>query len=129
MIKNNPCLAYTIITKRSDGKLMFLVEEKESNFTFPITAYDDSCTGLASVIEEIKKVLQLDIIELELSELINTVINDQRIPLFVFNYTEEGKKLEDLIMPESELCWQVSDSLSKTLNKYELSGVPSFNFD
>ena len=129
MVDNNPCVAYTIITKRNDGKLMFLVEEKEESFTFPRTAYVDSCTGLASVIEEIKKTLQLEIEELELSELINTVIEDQRIPLFVFNYAQEVKELEELIRPKSELIWQVSDNLANTLRKYEISGVPSFNFD
>ena len=129
MVETNPSVAYTIITKRNDGKLMFLVEEKKENFTFPRTAYVDSCTGLASVIEEIKKTLQLEIEELELSELINTVIDDQRIPLFVFNYAQEVKELEELIGPKSELIWQVSDNLANTLRKYEISGVPSFNFD
>lgn len=129
MVETNPSVAYTIITKRNDGKLMFLVEEKEESFTFPRTAYEDSCTGLASVIEEIKKTLQLEIEELELSELINTVIEDQRIPLFVFNYAQEGKEIDELIAPNSELFWQVSDNIANILRKYEISGVPSFNFD
>ena len=129
MIETNPSVAYTIIKKRNDGKLMFLVEEKEKNFTFPRTAYADDCTGLASVIEEIKTTLQVEVKELDLSELINTVIEDQRIPLFVFNYAQEGKELDELIVSHSELCWQVSDNLAHTLRKYDLSGVPSFNFD
>lgn len=129
MKETNPSVAYTIITKRNDGKLMFLVEEKEKNYTFPRTGYENDCTGLASVIEEIKKTLHVEVKELELSELINTVIEDQRIPLFVFNYAQEGKELDELIASHSELCWQVSDNLTHTLRKYDLSGVPSFNFD
>jgi len=129
MINNNPCVAYTVITRREDGKMMFLVEESKAEFAFPLTSYEKSGTGLASVIEEIKSALRLDIDQLELTELINTVIENQRIPLFVFSYQDEELQLNELVGPTSGLHWQVSDHFTDTLQKYDISGVPNFDRD
>src|SRR5690625_4781216 len=129
MINNNPCVAYTVITRREDGKMMFLVEESKAEFAFPLTSYEKSGTGLASVIEEIKSALRLDIDQLELTELINTVIENQRIPLFVFSYQDEELQLNELVEPTSGLHWQVSDHFTDTLQKYDISGVPNFDRD
>jgi hypothetical protein len=127
MLESNPCVAYTVITKREDGKLMFLVEKNKTDFVFPLTSYEKFGTGLASVLEEIKVALNLNIDQLELAELINTIIEEQRIPLFVFNYQDETIELEKLVAPSSELQWQVSDNFTDTLKKYEISGVPNFD--
>lgn len=126
MLENNPCVAYTVITKREDGKLMFLVKENKNDLVFPLTSYDKSGTGLASVLEEIKVALNLNIDQLELAELINTIIEGQRIPLFVFNYQDETTELEKIVEPSSELQWQASDNFTDMLKKYEISGVPNF---
>ncbi|HLR91773.1 MAG TPA: hypothetical protein VK048_01820 [Atopostipes sp.] len=109
--------------------MMFLVEESKAEFAFPLTSYEKSGTGLASVIEEIKSALRLDIDQLELTELINTVIENQRIPLFVFSYQDEELQLNELVGPTSGLHWQVSDHFTDTLQKYDISGVPNFDRD
>lgn len=127
MLENNPCVAYTVITKREDGKLMFLVKKDKTDFVFPLTTYEKFGTGLASVIEEIKAALNLNIEQLELAELINTIIAEEKIPLFVFNYIDETMQLEELVKPSPELQWQVSDNFTETLKKYEISGVPNFD--
>jgi hypothetical protein len=101
--------------------------KNKADFVFPLTSYDKFGTGLASVLEEIKVTLNLNIDQLELAELINTIIEDQRIPLFVFNYQNETIELEKLVAPSSELQWQVSDNFTDTLKKYEISGVPNFD--
>src|SRR5699024_4382624 len=127
MSENNPCVAYTVITKRDDGKLMFLVKKDKTEFAFPLTTYEKHSTGLASVIEEIKVALDLDIEQLELAELINTVMAGEKIPLFVFSYQQDGANLDKLVKPALALQWQVSDNFTETLNKYEISGVPNFD--
>lgn len=127
MLENNPCVAYTVITKREDGKLMFLVKKDKTDFVFPLTTYEKFGTGLASVLEEIKTALNLDIDQLELAELINTIMAGQKIPLFVFDYQEDNVQLEDLVKTSSALQWQVSDNFTETLKKYEISGVPNFD--
>ena len=127
MSENNPCVAYTVITKRDDGKLMFLVKKDEAEFAFPLTTYEKNGTGLASVIEEIKVALDLDIEQLELTELINTVIAGEKIPLFVFSYQDDNVQLDEVVKPTLALQWQVSDNFTETLNKYEISGVPNFD--
>ncbi len=124
---DQPVIAYTIITKRTDGKLMFLVDEMNKEYTFPSANYEESCTALASVINKIKKKLVIEIKQLELSELINTVIDNKRIPLFVFSYDNLEVALEEIITDESSLSWQVSDNFTETLKKYEISGVPYFD--
>lgn len=127
MLENNLCVAYTVITKREDGKLMFLVKKDKTDFVFPLTTYEKFGTGLASVLEEIKTALNLDIDQLELAELINTIMAGQKIPLFVFDYQEDNVQLEDLVKTSSALQWQVSDNFTETLKKYEISGVPNFD--
>lgn|SRR5699024_17871 len=127
MLENNPCVAYTVITKREDGKLMFLVKKDKTDFVFPLTTYEKFGTGLASVLEEIKTALNLDTDQLELAELINTIMAGQKIPLFVFDYQEDNVQLEDLVKTSSALQWQVSDNFTETLKKYEISGVPNFD--
>ncbi len=127
MAENDPLIAYTVITKRIDGKLMFLVEDSSKGHTFPIATYEESCTALASVINVIKKSLNIEVTQLELSELINTKIDNQKVPLYVFNYENEEERLEELIDLASSLSWQVSDNFTDTLQKYDLSGVPYFD--
>ena len=123
MLENNPCVAYTVITKREDGKLMFLVKKDKTDFVFPLTTYEKFGTGLASVLEEIKTALNLDTDQLELAELINTIMAGQKIPLFVFDYQEDNVQLEDLVKTSSALQWQVSDNFTETLKKYEISEI------
>lgn len=129
MVDSQSFLLYTVIIKGTDERMMFLVEndhEAESEFMFPNIAATSVGTGLATVINELTKVLDIDIEELELSELTNACINELRLPLFVFSY-EYDSDPNELLTKKAGYTWQFSDSFTDTLQKYDISGVPSFN--
>ena len=74
-----------------------------------------------------KEVLLLDAEKLELNELTNAVVANHRVPLFVFNYEDEKIKSPMELLPEdSELSWEHSEKITKTLKDWEISGVPQF---
>lgn len=127
MKRNESYVAYTIIVQRNDGKPMFLVEHEKSAFGFPAIKASKGQSGLAQIIEEIKSTLKNpDIDNLELSELTNVVINELRIPLFVFTYHCGECPPEYLLLQGSNLEWQISDNFQDTLKQYDISGVPLF---
>lgn len=126
MVEDQSFIAYTIMVQRTDGKWIFLVKQENINFIFPGTTIEERHTGLATVIQEMKKKLDLNFDKVELAELTNAVIEDERIPLFVFKYNCGTEDPVDLLLPETNLKWQVSDDFKKTIQKYEISGVPLF---
>lgn len=126
MDKSNSFIAYTVMMERHDGTLMFLVENEKNGGMFPGTHAVNKRSGLSTIIEEIKRAIRIDFERLELSELTNAVINDNRIPLFVFNYDCGECEPEDLLFPGSPLEWQTSEKFKGTLQQYEIKGVPLF---
>lgn len=126
MVETNSYLAYTVMTKRADGKLMFLVQNERNTIIFPVAVNKNSNTGLACVIDLIKEKLNIEIERLELAELTNAVIQETRIPLFVFAYDNADEQIEKLLPADSKYQWQVSDNFTDTLQQYEISGVPLF---
>lgn len=126
MVGDQSFIAYTIMVQRTDGKWIFLVKHEESDFIFPGTKNDDKHTGLATIIQEMKKRLNLNFDKVELAELTNAVIGEHRIPLFVFKYNCGTEDPADLLLPNTNLTWQVSDNFKETIQKYEISGVPLF---
>lgn len=128
MIGNQSLIAYTVMVERSDGKWMFLVQHEKVDFVFPgiDAAKDTNQTGLASVIDAMKQKLSLDYDKVELIELTNAITPEHRVPLFVFKYHCGAEHMDDLLLPQSNLEWQISDSFKETIKKYEISGVPLF---
>lgn len=126
MEKDKSYIAYTIIVERFDGKPMFLVEHEKSDFLFPTTETVHERSGLSTITEEIKRTLSIDFDKLELSELTNVVINNNRLPLFVFNYDCSTCEPEDVLVKDTNYEWQISDNFKDTLQQYEIKGVPLF---
>lgn len=120
-------VAGTIMAKGPEGKYVFLVKEEAELHSFPTTEISDAKTGLACIIDQLKLILPIDASDLNLYELTNAVVNDNRIPLFVFElYNEE---IDHSLLTENNkhsLSWLHSDDLTKTLEKWEISGVPQF---
>lgn len=126
MVEDHSFIAYTIMVQRTDGKWIFLVKHEEADFIFPGTTIENTHTGLANVIQEMKKRLDLNFDKVTLAELTNAVTKDDRIPLFVFKYNCGTENPADLLVSETDLEWQVSDDFKKTIQKYDISGVPLF---
>lgn len=129
MLDSQSFLLYTVIIKCTDGKMMFLVKndhETENGFIFPNIASTSMGTGLATVIDDLSNVLKVEMEELDLAELTNACINDLRLPLFVFSY-EYDSDPNELLTNHEGYEWQFFDNFAETLQKYDISGVPSFN--
>lgn len=119
-------LGYTIISKRTDGKLMFLVNQEQEDFIFPTTCHEETYTGLAAIIDVIKETLNLKMNQLELIELTNAVVKERHLPLFVFDYDNHATEVSELLLPDSKLEWRPSDDLTDTLKEFEIAGAPYF---
>ncbi|MDZ7834308.1 MAG: hypothetical protein U5K84_02290 [Alkalibacterium sp.] len=79
------------------------------------------------MINRLKEIVDIEIEKLELTELTNAIVNDDRIPLFVFMYEDETLSSPyDLLIEDSELSWVHSDNIVSTLEQWKISGVPQF---
>ena len=120
-------IAYTIIVERDDGTPMFLIDNDETYFGFPAVESIKNQSGLSIIIDELKRTLKnIDFGRIELSELTNLVIEDNRIPFFVLKYQCGNVSPKDLLLESSTLEWQLSDNIYETLQQYDISGVPLF---
>ncbi|GEQ33188.1 hypothetical protein ACEN4P_09290 [Marinilactibacillus psychrotolerans] len=127
MIAKNHYVACTVLVKDENDRFVFLVKKEAEGFSFPATEVLPRKTGLACIIDRMKEVLLLDAEKLELNELTNAVVANHRVPLFVFNYEDEKIKSPMELLPEdSELSWEHSEKITKTLKDWEISGVPQF---
>lgn len=120
-------VAGTIMAKGPEGKYVFLVKAEAEVHSFPTTEISDVKTGLATILEALKTILPIKATDLNLYELTNAVVNDNRIPLFVFElYDEEADYRLLTESGDNSLTWLHSDELTKTLENWEISGVPQF---
>ncbi|MER2226841.1 MAG: hypothetical protein ABS916_07295 [Carnobacterium sp.] len=120
-------VAGTIMAKGPEGKYVFLVKAEAEVHSFPTTEISDVKTGLATILEALKIILPIKATDLNLYELTNAVVNDNRIPLFVFElYDEEADYRLLTESGDNSLTWLHSDELTKTLENWEISGVPQF---
>lgn len=119
-------VACTVMARDTDGDYVFLVEDHPKGFSFLNTVIRHDQTGLASIIEKIKKELAINVADLELFDLTNAVVEQIRIPLFVFSCRDESLHYSQVLADDSPLTWQHSRSLTDTLKKWEISGVPQF---
>ncbi|MGB7365377.1 hypothetical protein [Carnobacterium jeotgali] len=120
-------VAGTIMAKGPEGKYVFLVKKETEMDFFTTTEINDSKTGLASIIDKLKTILPIEASDLKLYELTNAVVSDNRIPLFVFEFLDV--EVDHRLLTENNdnsLSWLHSDELTKTLEKWEISGVPQF---
>ncbi|GEK92129.1 hypothetical protein [Alkalibacterium kapii] len=129
MIKENHYVASTILVKDKDGRYVFLVKEEEDGYSFPASVVEPEKTGLACVINRVKEIVDIDIEKLELNELTNAIVDDDRIPLFVFIYEDDYLEApEHLLIDDNDLSWVHSENIVSTLEDWKISGVPQFLF-
>ncbi|MBT2731973.1 hypothetical protein [Carnobacterium sp. ISL-102] len=120
-------VAGTIMAKDPEGKYVFLVKKETDMDFFTATEINSAKTGLASIIDKLKTILPIEASDLKLYELTNAIVNDDRIPLFVFEFLNEEVNYRLLTENnDSSLFWLDSDELTKTLERWEISGVPQF---
>ncbi|SFH86987.1 hypothetical protein [Pisciglobus halotolerans] len=121
-------VAGTVLAKGKDGKYLFLVEDNQSQYSLPWTTICNDKTGLACIIEELKRILKVEATALNLYDLSNAVIKGYRVPLFVFTLEDEKVNAEQSFgVGDEQFSWEPSTVLIQTLGNVEISGVPHFN--
>jgi len=120
-------IAYTVIIKDSDGQINFLVQQEGNTYSFPAALATIKRTALACVINKVKDLLSLNVDNLELTELTNAVVHENRIPLYVFYY-EEPKDLE-IIKDSDKYTWVHYNELKSTFNEWHIGGAPLLSID
>ncbi|GEK88166.1 NUDIX domain-containing protein [Alkalibacterium putridalgicola] len=127
MIKGNHYVASTILVKDEEGRYVFLVKEEKDGYSFPAAVVEPKKTGLACVINRLKEIVDINIENLELNELTNAIVHDNRIPLFVFIYEDDDlSSPQDLLIENNDLSWVHSENIVSTLEEWKISGVPQF---
>ena len=120
-------VAGTIMAHNPDGKYVFLVNNEDAKYSFPVTQILDTQTGLACILEELKQKLAIDIHNLNLFELTNAVVNGINIPLFVFEVANKEIDVNSILKENLfNLSFVQSDALTEALEEWEISGVPQF---
>ncbi|MFD2728437.1 hypothetical protein [Enterococcus camelliae] len=116
-------IAGTVILTQSDGEKLFLVKQEKEKMHLVSTKGDSEKTGLASILEVLKKEVHLEITQLKLLELTNGVIAGTNVPLFVFELEEQPDV--QLVLPD-QYQWQTFEQMQKVIQKFEIEGMPQF---
>ncbi|MBO1305306.1 hypothetical protein JZO70_03975 [Enterococcus sp. 669A] len=111
----------TVMLNLTDGTKRFLVRQEGNANEFARTEIRKENTVLASFLNFLKSVVQININEISLVELTNTQSNGISLPLYVFEMNEE--KMTEL--PEG-FVWETPDSVREILGTFEIEGVPLF---
>lgn len=120
-------IACTVIIEDSDGKIKFLVQRENNKYSFPATLTTTKRTALACVINQVKDLLNINVEHLELLELTNAVVHENRIPLYVFQYQQ--LKDEKLIQNTDRFTWAPYSELKSTFNEWDIVGVPLLSIE
>lgn len=118
----NKRVAGTIMLHLEDGSKKFLVHSIDNKLEFALADLSSEKTGLANILSFLKEIVHIDVSKINLMELTNTHINQENIPLFVF---EAEQKNQHEQLAEGYL-WEDPDHMRKVLGTYEVDGVPLF---
>ncbi|MBE9390109.1 hypothetical protein [Vagococcus salmoninarum] len=119
---SNQLVAGTVILNSANGDKKFLVRKSENKFDFVTTPMNQDLTNLACILQELKSEVMMDVNSIDLVELTNVIVENKKMPLFVFEMEDRGEKL----VLEEEYVWETPTTLRAVLNKFQVSGVPIF---
>lgn len=117
-------VAGTVILNLQDGHKKFLVQKTDDTVSFIQTTINDSFTSLACILEKLTQSAGLDSGAMDLVELTNINIENEKLPLFVFSLDEE---CIDSYSLGSEFLWEEPATLRMVLQDFNVSGVPFLN--
>lgn len=118
-------IAGTIMLQDPSGQLRFLA--KKSDKLFISTHQDEGQTAMATFIDEIKNIVDLDFDCVELVELTNSNWHGESIPFYLFVY--DGPVDMETINQfgsSSDYAWMNHRDLKETFSKLDIQGVPNF---
>ena len=117
-------VAGTVILNQQDGHKKFLVQKDQETVSFIQTTIDTNYTSLACILDKLTQSVGLNSDAMDLVELTNINIEDEKLPLFVFSLDEEN--IETSVL-NSEFIWEEPSTLRMVLQHFNVSGVPFLN--
>ncbi|UUV99701.1 hypothetical protein [Vagococcus luciliae] len=117
-------VAGTVILNQQDGHKKFLVQKDQETVSFIQTTIDTNYTSLACILDKLTQSVGLNSDAMDLVELTNINIEDEKLPLFVFSLDEEN--IETSVL-NSEFLWEEPSTLRMVLQHFNVSGVPFLN--
>lgn len=115
-------VAGTVILHLEDGTKQFLIRQKDDTPVLAFTEFSNEQTGLANILQLLKKEVNLDIENIHLVELTNGQVNNTNVPLFVFE-TQENKQQTEL---PKEYYWAKAQTFREIIQDMEIEGMPFF---
>ncbi|MGY3750275.1 hypothetical protein [Vagococcus acidifermentans] len=100
------------------------MKKQKNHNEFVMTYIEDDLTSLASILKAIKETLDLNPEKMDLVDLTNIKIDDQKIPLFVFSISDISTEM--LSIQDESITWEQSSVVRNVLNRYQVTGVPFF---
>lgn len=119
---NTKRVAGTVILHLEDGTKRFLLHNLGNEKKFLSVELSNERTGLACVLQLLKEKARLDVSTLQLVELTSGVENDQKIPLFVFEMSDNDHSQQ---LPEA-VYWENAKQFSETIQAFKIDGMPFF---
>lgn len=117
-------VAGTVILNQQDGHKKFLVQKKDDTVSFIQTTINNNYTSLACILEKLTQSAGLDSDVMDLVELTNINVENEKLPLFVFSLDEECIDYSSL---NPEVLWEEPATLRMVLQDFNVSGVPFLN--
>ncbi|WP_326716542.1 hypothetical protein [Vagococcus jeotgali] len=116
-------VAGTVILNQENGHKKFLVKKENKDVAFINVSGNSNVTSLACILDELNDVVGLDSSHMDLVELTNINIHEEKVPFYVFSM-DETKLLHD--MEDNVFLWETPSILREVLQKFNVSGVPYF---
>lgn len=118
----NKKVAGTVMLNMQDGDKRFLVHSTGEAVELASTDFAQDKTGLANILGMLKEQVHLDVKKIDLVELTNGQIDDENVPLFVF---EAQEALLESQLPE-DFSWEEPQRFQKIISNYQIEGMPFF---
>ena len=119
---NKKRVAGTVILHLEDGTKRFLLHNSGNDIKFLTVELSNERTGLACALQLLKEEARLDVTTIQLVELTNGFEDNEKIPLFVFEMTE-NENAHPLPM---NICWEDAEQFRQTIQEFKIEGVPFF---
>ena len=118
----NRKVAGIVMLHLQDGDKRFLLHSTGSTLELAYADFSEGKTGLANILELLKGTVQLDVKKIDLVELTNGQINQENVPMFVFEAEEAAQKS---VLPDG-YYWEEAQKFQEIIRNYDIEGTPFF---
>ena len=114
----NKLVAGTVMLNTTEGKQLFLLQQTNGVLDFGVTQVLDDQTSLASILNFLKNMANIDLDHVELVELTSVSLDNRSVPLYLFELDE---KFITYDLAEG-FFWESPANLRELLSTREIKG-------